>query len=105
MRSIRRSLVAYFLLLLALALGAVGVLVHQIAGDALRDREAISAERINKEYKDQCARADEQFNDELGNQAVDLGRELKWKYAFLYSVDRQRDVDDLLRFRTTMAVL
>ncbi len=105
MRSIRRSLIAYFLLLLALALGAVGVLVHQIAGDALRDREAISAERINTEYKDQCARADQQFNDSLEKQAEALGRELKWKYAFLYSPDRQRDADDLQRFRISMAVL
>lgn len=94
MRSIRRSLIAYFLLLLALALGAVGVLVHQIAGDALRDREAISADRINKEYKDQCARADEQFNERMEDHARALARDFRHYSLVIDARVQARELDD-----------
>lgn len=46
MRSIRRSLLGYLLVLAALALGAVGVLVDRIAGAALRDRQEAEERRI-----------------------------------------------------------
>ena len=51
MRSIRRSLLGYLLLLIALALSAVGLLVDRFANDAIREREASETKRIETAFK------------------------------------------------------
>jgi two-component system, OmpR family, heavy metal sensor histidine kinase CusS len=51
MRSIRRSLLGYLLLLLALGLGAVGVLVDQFARASMDAREGAEVERIEQAFK------------------------------------------------------
>lgn len=51
MRSIRRSLLGYLLLLLAIALSAVGVLVDRFANGAVRQREASETQRIEQTFK------------------------------------------------------
>ncbi len=51
MRSIRRSLLGYLLLLLAVALSAVGVLVDRFANGAIRSREASESDRIEQTFK------------------------------------------------------
>ncbi len=51
MRSIRRSLLGYLLLLLAVGLGAVGLLVDRFANGAIRQREASESERIEQTFK------------------------------------------------------
>ena len=51
MRSIRRSLLGYLLLLLAVALSAVGALVDRFANAAIRDRESSEEDRIEQTFK------------------------------------------------------
>jgi heavy metal sensor kinase len=51
MKSIRLSLVVYFLLLLAAALGAVCALVYQTAAAAIRERRDGSQKQIEAQYK------------------------------------------------------
>src|SRR5262249_21784847 len=60
MRSIRLSLAVYFLVLLAVALGAVFFLVDRVAGDALAAHEVSDHERLHAEFeKDKLARIQE----------------------------------------------
>ncbi len=47
MKSIRLSLMAYFLVLLALALGAVSLLVYEISAHALREKQEAHAKLIS----------------------------------------------------------
>src|SRR5262249_3032828 len=79
MRSIRLSLAVYFLVLLAMALGAVFFLVDRVAADALAAKEESDRERLHAEFeKDKLARIQETdqtlFN--LAEQLADVvGRE------------------------------
>jgi heavy metal sensor kinase len=50
MRSIRLSLAVYFLVLLAVALGAVSFLVDRVAGDALAAKEESDRERLHAKF-------------------------------------------------------
>jgi heavy metal sensor kinase len=60
MRSIRLSLAVYFLVLLAVALGAVSFLVDRVAGDALAAKEESGRERLHAEFEeDKLARIQE----------------------------------------------
>jgi heavy metal sensor kinase len=54
MKSIRLSLVVYFLVLLTVALGAVYALVYQLAAAALGERMHSAQELIRKQYEAQC---------------------------------------------------
>jgi two-component system, OmpR family, heavy metal sensor histidine kinase CusS len=83
MPSLRRSLIGYFLLLLAMALGAVGVLVDRFAHDALQGRERAEQIRIDREHESHVADSQSKFDDELLIQAQSLGRELRSKYSDL----------------------
>ncbi len=56
MRSIRLSLVIYFLALLTLALGAVCGLVYETAAAALDQRVEESQRLVNEQYISQCDR-------------------------------------------------
>jgi two-component system heavy metal sensor histidine kinase CusS len=96
MPSIRRSLIAYFLILLLVALGGVGVLVDRFAELMMRAREVAEAKRIDQEYEFRCQQTERKFNEELEQQATDLGRELRWK-EFVLSIrmrDRDRELED-----------
>jgi signal transduction histidine kinase len=83
MPSLRRSLIGYFLLLLAMALGAVGLLIDRIAHEALQARERAEHQRIEREYEIHCTDSQAKFDDELLIQAQSLGREIRSKYADL----------------------
>jgi signal transduction histidine kinase len=104
MPSIRRSLIAYFLILLSLALAAVGLIVHQLAGGALWDREAIAAKQIEQDYRTQRVRAEEQFNDGLEKQAVALGRDFRHKSLILVVRDRASEFSEW-DLRTRLGIL
>ena len=54
MRSIRLSLVIYFLILLGLALGTVSLIVHQTSYQALHAREARTRELLNDRFQARC---------------------------------------------------
>lgn len=102
MPSLRRSLIAYFLVLLAFALGGVGVLIDRFAHDALQARESAESKRIAQEYETRCAESQAKFDDELLIQAQSLGREIRQKYNLLA---KQAVDDSAKRFSITMAVL
>src|SRR5207249_3943020 len=52
MRSIRLSLVVYFLVLLAVALGAISVLVYRTTEQSVRDKQRVMAELLKKKHQD-----------------------------------------------------
>ena len=79
MRSIRRSLLGYLLVLLALALGAVGMLVDRFAHAAIRAREEAETRRIKQAYDSRRLEAQRSFDDELLREARILGGELQLK--------------------------
>ncbi len=83
MRSIRRSLIGYFMLLLALAMAGVGLLVDRFARAAIKDREAAEEKGINEMYKTRRREAEEKFNSELMNETKALARELQPKLQLL----------------------
>ena len=83
MRSIRRSLLGYLLLLLALALGAVGGLVDRFANAAVRTREASETERIEHGFKERQRDAKVKFDAELMAEVKGLAKEVHYKTAAL----------------------
>ncbi len=83
MRSIRRSLLGYLLLLLALALGAVGVLVARFANAAVRAREASETERIEQTFKVRQQEAKTKFDADLLAEAKGLAKEVQYKTAII----------------------
>lgn len=84
MRSIRRSLLGYFMLLLAVAMGAVGLLVDRFAIEAIQDREAAEARRIEKAYELRRHEAKVKFDAEVMNETKALARELHPKLQALF---------------------
>ena len=65
MRSIRRSLLGYLLLLLALALGAVGAFVDRLANAAVTAREEAETRRIGQAFELRQREAKTKFDAEL----------------------------------------
>jgi heavy metal sensor kinase len=69
MRSIRLSLVIYFLVLLTAALGAVCGLVYQTAAAALEDRVKDSEQLVKEQYTTQCDRVQRGLDHRLAREA------------------------------------
>ncbi|MCS6866183.1 MAG: HAMP domain-containing sensor histidine kinase [Gemmataceae bacterium] len=86
MRSIRRSLLGYLLLLLAVALGAVGVLVDRFAKAAFAQREEAEKQRIEERYRSLAAEAKNKFHDEVAAQLKSLAKDVQWKTSALIGV-------------------
>lgn len=80
MRSIRRSLTLYFLVLLGLGLGAVGVFVDQLMERTLHTRELAEGKAIDLRVEDENRKERERFNGDLQNKAELLGREILVRY-------------------------
>ncbi|VTR97327.1 integral membrane sensor signal transduction histidine kinase : Histidine kinase OS=Geobacter metallireducens (strain GS-15 / ATCC 53774 / DSM 7210) GN=Gmet_1027 PE=4 SV=1: HisKA: HATPase_c [Gemmata massiliana] len=83
MRSIRRSLLAYLLVLLALALGAVGVLVDGFAIDAIRAREKSESDNIEHAFKVRHQEAKAKFDADLMTESKALAKEAHYKLSLL----------------------
>ena len=84
MRSIRRSLIGYFMLLLALAMGGMALLVNEFAIAAIEDREHAEAGRIEKAYELRRHEAKLKFDTEVMNETKALARELHPKLQALF---------------------
>lgn len=84
MRSIRRSLLGYLLVLLALALGGIGVFVDQFANAAIRDREGAEAKRIDEAFKLRQHEAKQKFDADLLAETKALAREAQPKLGLLF---------------------
>jgi heavy metal sensor kinase len=75
MRSIRLSLVVYFLVLLAVALGGMSLLAYQNTQRILRDNEAVRGELLETQYKQDCQREVNRLDNLLVTQARALGQQ------------------------------
>src|SRR5262249_21931119 len=80
MRSIRLSLMLYFLGLLTLALGAVSPLVYHTVYQTLRVKQEAVAQLVNQRYEERCEEAKRQFDEALMAQAQNLARlvQVQW---------------------------
>ncbi len=76
MRSIRLSLLVYFLGLLAVALGVASYLVYRSAQRSLRDKEEATAKLIERRYQDSCREEREQLDKRLRSRAIELSKSL-----------------------------
>jgi two-component system, OmpR family, heavy metal sensor histidine kinase CusS len=76
MRSIRRSLLGYFLLLLAVSLGAVGVLVDRFATSAVSEREESETNRIEQAFNVRQKEAKDKFDLALKVESKSFAREV-----------------------------
>lgn len=65
MRSIRLSLVVYFLLLQAAALGAAAWLVHYTAGESLQSEQDLHQKLLARQYAESVDKERAQFDEEL----------------------------------------
>jgi two-component system, OmpR family, heavy metal sensor histidine kinase CusS len=83
MRSIRRSLLGYLLLLIAVALSAVGLLVDRFANGAIRTREASETERIEQTYRLRQSEAKIKFDADVMSETKALAKDAHYKIADL----------------------
>lgn len=83
MRSIRRSLLGYLLLLLALGLGAVGVLVDRFARASMSAREDAEIERIEQAFKVRQIEEKAKFDADVRTEARVLAKDVHYKSAEL----------------------
>ena len=74
MPSLRRSLILYFLLLLVVGLGAVGLLADQVIGRALAEKETSAATLIDTTAKDRVEEEAAKFDADLLNHARVVAR-------------------------------
>jgi heavy metal sensor kinase len=78
MRSIRLSLMLYFLLLLGAALGGVSYFCYQSTQEALRAKEASTSKLAKKQFDENKDREDAKFDAEILSQARKLGDKIIW---------------------------
>ncbi|HYH63638.1 MAG TPA: ATP-binding protein [Urbifossiella sp.] len=76
MRSIRRSLLGYFLVLLAVALGLIAAFVDRYAVEAIQARERAESDRTAEAFKARRLEAQAKFDAELLQEARSLSGEL-----------------------------
>jgi signal transduction histidine kinase len=81
MRSIRLSLMGYFFLLLALALGAVSVIVYQTSRSALQDKEAKARELIDARFDERARAVQEELDDRMLRRAQTLANLAKSQWS------------------------
>jgi signal transduction histidine kinase len=94
MFSIRRTLTAYLMVLLAVTLGVAGVVIDQMTGRALEAREKAAGELIRNRYKDRVDAEKKRVENALLAEARDIGNIMQSEYQS--RVDREWD-----RFRGT----
>jgi len=74
MKSIRLSLMVYFLALLAVALLAASLLVHRIADQTLQAKQEAMSQLIEKRYHERCEKETARLDADLLSQAQLLAR-------------------------------
>lgn len=114
MPSIRRNLLGYLLLLIALALGGVGLLVDRYAQAAMHTREDAETNRIEEGYKAREKEAAAKFDAELLAEAELLGREVLSARLFTAEILGRRGTagaavrppdEDVLNYQRRVAAL
>lgn len=74
MRSIRFSLIVYFILLLGVALGVSSILLYRMAEETLEDKRNSTRKLIRAQYEQECQVEENQLNNTLLFQAQTIGR-------------------------------
>jgi signal transduction histidine kinase len=74
MKSIRVSLIVYFLLLLAVALGTASILVYRTAAESLRAKQEVNRQLLRNQYDDRRDKVGRAFDEELLTMARDVAR-------------------------------
>lgn len=74
MRSIRLSLIVYFLVLLALALGGVSWFAYATTAQTMRERQASTHDLVQSQYEHRCANIKVDFDRRLLTQAQTLAK-------------------------------
>lgn len=87
MRSIRRSMTVYLLVLLAVTLGVAWVVIDQATARALRAREAAGAELIERRYQERVREEHVGTDQALLHQARDLGNAMQAHYTGQFFVE------------------
>ena len=90
MRSIQRSLIIYFLLLLTLGLGVVGVLADRVSSRALVEKEQAAAEAIGLRAEERIRDEREKFDRELLAHARLVGKTANNEYIAQANVESRK---------------
>src|SRR4051812_24349830 len=85
MRSIRLSLLVYFLALLVVALGVASLLVYRSAQRTLEDKEEATSKLVQAKYEERCREERKRLDDGLLEEALSLaGRlQIQWNWGRL----------------------
>ena len=94
MPSLRRSLIAYILVLLAFALIGYALVIDRFANETLRARQESEALRIGQEHDRSEQDAAEKFDEGLLAQAKTLSTELRSVYSVMLTEDQRRTPTD-----------
>ena len=81
MKSIRLSLLVYFLGLLALALGATSLLAYRTTHQTLLAKKQATTKLICAQYQERCRKEEEKFNTGLHDQAKTLARLIEFEWS------------------------
>ncbi len=90
MRSIQRSLIIYFLLLLTLGLGVVGVLADRVSSRALMEKEQAAAEAIGLRAEERIRDEREKFDRELLAHARVVGKTANNEYIAQANIESRK---------------
>ncbi len=96
MKSIRLSLMVYFLALLTLALVTASLLAYQTSYLTLQEKKATTEKLIEAQYDQRCKDENEQLNQKLLNQAEMLASLVEFRIDFSQIRDRQLLIVGLL---------
>src|SRR4051794_16579125 len=83
MKSIRLSLMLYFLALLAVALGAVSVLAYRTADETLLAKKATARGVVEAQYRERRHKEEAKLDEALLFQAKTLARLAQFQFRFI----------------------
>ena len=92
MRSIRLSLVVYFLVLLAGALGAASWLAYRTSEETLSEKKEATRKLIEAQYEENCRQERARLDDQLLTQAQSLARQTQTLLDWPRLHEREREL-------------
>lgn len=90
MPSLRRSLIAYFLVLLGAALFSYALVIDRFANETLRARQESETLRLRQEHDRSAWETEDKFNEAMLVQAKTLSSELRSVYNVIVAEDQNR---------------
>ena len=92
MRSIRLSLTVYFLVLLALALGAASWLAYGTSDETLSQKKVATRKLIEAQYEENCRQERAKLDDQLLAEAQSLARQTQTMLDWPRLHEREREL-------------